>query len=175
MKKLTIISIAVAAAVSLVFVGEALAQATSDVLSVNYGGVFTTVFVLENLDGSETVADSGGPFSPLLPIPGYVTILEPVGDPDNQGVSDYLVSYTGSSLQLYSDGSPGFPPNLSGLNNLGTITETGVEPPWQPVGQYFGVPSNDILVASDIPEPSTFVLLSLGALGLLAYARRPRK
>ncbi|MGA2679712.1 MAG: PEP-CTERM sorting domain-containing protein [Sedimentisphaerales bacterium] len=132
--------------------------AASDSLFVNYGGINMTVTIPENGSGPEGIADIG-PFNPFLPVTGYVTLLEA-----DQTISDILVSYTGSSLQLYSDGCPGFPPDLSGLTQLASIPETGLP---QSVGNYFGIGADQIIVASDVPEPATLALLSLGGLALL--------
>jgi hypothetical protein len=146
----------------------------SDYLQIDYGGITTTVYMPENTDGSEPMGDVG-PFNPFLPNPGYVTLLD--SDIDSEGnqtftVSDILVSYTGSSLQYFSDGSPGFPPDLSNLTELARLVETGGP---QPVGQYFGVGPNQIVIMSDVPEPSTILLFSMGVLGLLGYAWRRRQ
>src|SRR5207249_1341698 len=114
------------------------------------------------------------PFQPFLPVTGYVVFLEPAADnePNPSTLSDILVSYTGSSLQLFSDGSNPFPPDLSGLQQLGQLVETGGP---MPVGHFFGIGDNQIVVTSDIPEPGTLALLAIGAASLIGYAWRRRR
>lgn len=152
----------------------------SDRLVVNYGGVKVDISAPEANPEKVLEANNGG--NPWLPKSGYILIFEP----DGKTLSDILISYTGSSLQLFSDGSLGFPlvDDLKKLQlaELGRFTETknGID---INVGNLFGtantpIPAAAIRVISDgdaaVPEPSTY-LAGLSALGALVFGWRNRK
>lgn len=167
MKRFVFIILFVLAAMSL----SANAAIIDDGLFVNYGGINTTVTLT---DPSTEYLDVGPFIDPSPPNPtiltGYLTILGPVTGVDESpdAVSDYLVCHTGSSLQLYSDEYANWPPDFSGLTQLGNIHETG---DWQSVGNYFGLNTDQIKIISDVPEPATIAMLSLGGLALLRRKR----
>jgi hypothetical protein len=162
--------------------GWAQAGPQSDSLFVNYGlAVNQTIPVPQPaVEGApEGIADvqvTDNPTQFPLLNPGYITIFEP----DGTTLSDILVSHTGSSLQLYSDGSQGFPPDLTGLQQLARFNETanGIT---VPVGNFFGtaanpIGANQIVVFSDgnVPEPGTLLLFATG-LGRPARLRMEAK
>jgi hypothetical protein len=128
----------------------------------------TTYNVFELPNGTETPELVSIPLRDVLVRPGVVTFLEPTGQ-----LSDYLYSVTGASLHFWSDGmSPNPPTIVNSLQPLGTFTETGQA---INVGNLFAVPggfpiaANMIQVFSDgeVPEPSTFALVMLAAVGML--------
>lgn len=173
---------AMAAATSMIASSQGLAAVVppSDRLIVNYGGVTADKTILETKPEDYIEVNNGG--QPWLPRNGYVAIYEP----DGKTLSDILVSYTGSSLQFYSDGYPQFPTIQSlkdaGVPELGNYNETanGID---INVGHLFGttampVPANAIRLISDgdpvVPEPSTYFagLSALGMLGLFGLRNR---
>ncbi|MCE9544957.1 MAG: PEP-CTERM sorting domain-containing protein [Planctomycetia bacterium] len=112
---------------------------------------------------------------PTIPTGGYVALLEP-GTTD---VADYLgVVFQPLAPEpfkhewwLGDHPLPAFLPNL-----LGTVEETGN---LQSLGHFFGLSDDAVqlqrfIEAAPVPEPATFVLSAIGALGLLGYAWRRR-
>lgn len=160
------------------------AAVASDSLFVNFGGaVNVTKTISEPVPGQpEGIADiavmGNDPVPFFLPKTGYVLFFEPPTATGSQALSDVLVSYTGSSLQLFSDGSQGFPTidslNQAGLRELGRFTE-GVNGISQNVGDLYGIGAAQIRVVSDgdvVPVPAAAWLFLSGFAGLIGFARR---
>ena len=172
--------LAALAAFALLTCSQAWALTTSDRLIVDCLGVKADVTVPELNPEAVIEVNNGG--NPWLPKNGYVVITEP----DGTTLSDILVSYTGSSLQLYSDGSPGFPTldslKQAGVPELGRFREdkNGID---VNVGNLFGtaatpIPANAIRVISDgnpVPDAAMTGPLLFVALARLAILRRQQE
>jgi PEP-CTERM motif len=138
----------------------------------------TTFPITEDATGVENVV--AVPLKDVLIRPGYVALYEP----DGQTLSDVLVSVTGASLQLYSDGAQGFPPNVAGLPDLNAGNAKFIEDPVNgltaSVGDLFAiaggfpVAAGDIKIFSDgdVPEPGTLMLFAISLVGLIAFRSR---
>jgi hypothetical protein len=124
-------------------------------------------------------------------IPGDVVLLEPISTA--QEVSDVVRFWQDNSIYFLSDLEPGetkpdladsiFPVPLPLQTNLIRLDEIGSEGLngafYTPTGSMPGAVPTGIAITyhivSDVPEPSTLVLLGLGAVSLLAYAWRRRR
>jgi hypothetical protein len=113
-------------------------------------------------------------------VPGDVVLLEPdwtgpQNDPSGWSnvfaFADPAVSNSG--VRIYSDPSDDVTPlNLGrALTNPVYLTE----PPTLPKIVTYQVPGVTYTLISDVPEPSSFVLVCMGILSLIAYAWRRRK
>ena len=89
------------------------------------------------------------------------------------GDSDYIFQYEGS-IYFFSDGETVGPPSPpDGIRWVATLGETGN---WQDAGKYLGRVDGGLMVASDVPEPSTWALMALGFAGLgFTGARKARR
>ena len=125
---------------------------------------------------------SGGSMQDLGTLPGGTTSYA-YGINDNGQVVGYAdVEYgdygSGDHAFLYSDGVMQDLNNLIDPNSGWTLFDaTGIND----AGQIVGEGANSLgqnhafLLTPVVPEPSTFVLLAAGAVGLLGYAWRRRK
>jgi hypothetical protein len=148
---------------------------------VNVGGApanFTSGAVVLLEDPSEH--DPSSVIDPAA-APNLINALFAATDPRRNQVSDVFVASvaTGCSLCVVfgSDGA-----NATLLDGIaadvgivkaqaGTITVLTENGTLQNVGGTFGQAANAVQVGSDIPEPATWVMFSIGLFGLLSYRR----
>ena len=129
---------------------------------------------------SDMVFIGGNPaFPPLVDgqpqfVPNFFPVNAPNGvvlffsDPGKTILSDEIWVFN-QQFNFASD--PDFQ-NLAGIPVLGMVVETGAP---QDVSAFFGLPPNFIAVQSDLPEPSAWAMLAIGAIFLLAARRVVRK
>ena len=118
------------------------------------------------VDSPEFWTVGGNPLGPW--IGGY----QPAGSPEPDGNWRWV---TGEPW-TYSNWDPGEPSNADGLENALSFvarSEDQRTDKWNDVRDLWVLPG--YVVEHDIPEPSTLLLLSMGAVGLLAYAWRRRQ
>jgi probable HAF family extracellular repeat protein len=91
-----------------------------------------------------------------------------VGDAENSSYLDHAFLYSSGTMQDLNNlirGNSGWTlEEASGINDSGQICGYGINPSGQ----------TDAFLLTPTPEPSTFVLLAVGALGLVGYGLRRR-
>jgi hypothetical protein len=102
--------------------------------------------------------------------PGWTGLLD-----DPRGWSDVFAFADVASdvVHIYSDPSDEVTPLSLGRPLFNPVFY--FEPPTMPEVVYHQVPGVVYTLISDVPEPSSFVLLCIGIMSLIAYAWRRRK